>query len=512
MKFLLLIVSVLLVCVSCTDNPSGPTVPVAKPLINPSGGTYSSVQQVRITCSTSGAVIRYTLDGTEPAETSMQYSAPFQLPTPATVKAKAYRDKMLPSLTATATFQYQVANVFIIPMGGTYSSQQTVQIQALPPEAGIYYTTDGTAPDASSTLYAGPMVVNGNMNLKAIGIVEGWAPSPIVSVIFNFQVAQPAFSVTPGTYSNEFSLGISSPTADAVIRYTTDGTEPSETSELYSAPLNISVNTQIKAKAFKDGWNASPVISGDYFLRVASPVLSPPPGSFTSDANVAVTVSCSTPEAVIHYTLDGSVPTVSSAVYSSPIPLQMNTSVKAIAVRTGWNNSNVTSGNYSFNVYAPVFNPPGGQYSGYQFVSITSQTPGAEIRYTTNNTQPTPTSSLYTEPIFVNSSTIFRAKAYKQGFVESPVTSSSYIFSFQAATPYYIPAPDTYNEPISVTIACETAGAVIRYTTDGSDPNGGSQLYTEPILINSDTTFRAIAYYSNWAPSFIEEGAYTISP
>jgi hypothetical protein len=272
------------------------------------------------------------------------------------------------------------------------------------------------------------------------------------------------------------------------------------------------VNTQIKAKAFKDGWNASPVISGDYFLRVASPVLSPPPGSFTSDANVAVTVSCSTPEAVIHYTLDGSVPTVSSAVYSAPIPLQMNTSVKAIAVRTGWNNSNVTSGNYSFNVYAPVFNPPGGQYSGYQFVSITSQTPGAEIRYTTNNTQPTPTSSLYTEPIFVNSSTIFRAKAYKQGFVESPVTSSSYIFSFQAATPYYIPAPDTYNEPISVTIACETAGAVIRYTTDGSDPNGGSQLYTEPILINSDTTFRAIAYYSNWAPSFIEEGAYTISP
>jgi hypothetical protein len=201
MKFLLLIVSVLLVCVSCTDNPSGPTVPVAKPLINPSGGTYSSVQQVRITCSTSGAVIRYTLDGTEPAETSMQYSAPFQLPTPATVKAKAYRDKMLPSLTATATFQYQVANVFIIPMGGTYSSQQTVQIQALPPEAGIYYTTDGTAPDASSTLYAGPIVVNGNMNLKAIGIVEGWAPSPIVSVIFNFQVAQPAFSVNPGTYT-----------------------------------------------------------------------------------------------------------------------------------------------------------------------------------------------------------------------------------------------------------------------------------------------------------------------
>jgi hypothetical protein len=309
-----------------------------------------------------------------------------------------------------------------------------------------------------------------------------------------------------------FSLGISTPTAEAVIRYTTDGTEPSESSMLYTVPLNITANTQIKARAYKDGWNASTVISGDYYLRVASPAFNPPPSSFYSDADVAVTISCATPEAVVYYTIDGSIPTTSSELYVSPVPLEMNTTIKAIAVRTGWNNSNVTSGNYYFTVYAPVFNPSGGQYSGYQTVSMTSQTPGTEIRYTTNHTQPTLESILYTEPMIINTSVTFRAKAFKQGFVQSPETSSSYLFLYNVATPYYLPAPDNYSEPVSVIIACETEGADIRYTTDGSDPNAGSTQYTSPILVDSDITFRAIAYYSNWTPSNIEEGAYTFTP
>jgi hypothetical protein len=512
MKKLLAIVSVLIFLISCSKNPAGPDSTVAKPFINPSEGTYSTVQEVSISCATSEAEIRYTLDGTEPTELSPLYTEPFDLVSTATVKAKAYRDKMLPSLTATSYYQYQVSNVFIIPMGGTYTAQQTVQIIAVPPEANIYYTTDGTEPNTSSTLYTNALVINRNTNLRAIGSNEGWTPSPMVSVFFTFQVEQPAFSVAQGTYGSSFSLGISTPTVDAEIRYTTDGTDPTESSELYSTPLNITANTQIKARAYKDGWNASTEILGNYYLRVAAPVFNPAPGAFNSDANVEVTIGCATPEAVIHYTLDGSVPTISSAVYTSPIPIEMNTTVKAMAVRTDWNDSIITSGNYYLNVYAPVFNPPGGQYTGYQTISITSQTPDTEIRYTTNHTQPTPTSTLYTEPLVINTSVTFRARAFKQGFVQSPETSSSYLFSYYVATPYFLPAPDQYAEPISVTIACETVGAEIRYTTDGTDPNYSSPIYTEPIPIDSDTTFRARAYYSNWVPSNVEEGAYTFTP
>jgi hypothetical protein len=514
MKKILLFIVLVLVLVSCdqNNNPTSGQRTVATPSIAPGEGVYSSSQNLVISCSTSGAEIRYTLDGTEPTEESQLYDAPFQLTFTATVKARAFKDKWLPSAIASASYQFQVANLFVIPMGGSYVTPQTVQISSVTPEAVIYYTTDGTEPTVNSSVYSAPIIIDRNTNLKARGLLTGWTDGPTVSVNFSFQVEPPIFSLTPGTYNNPVSVALSTPTTGAEIRFTTDGTDPTASSDIYSAPLSIVANTQIKARAYKDGWNASSIISGTYNLKVAAPVLSPPPTSFNTDDIVNVTITCATTESTIHYTLDGSNPTTASTVYSTPISVTMNTTVKAMAERAGWVNSNVTTGTYNFTIYAPVFNPAGGQYTGYQEISMTSQTPDADIRYTINHTTPTQTSTLYTEPIVINTSTSFRAIAFKQGFTNSPETTSTYFFSYFVATPYFLPAPGEYTEPVSVTILCETVGADIRYTTDESDPNPSSPQYTEPILIDTDTIFKAKAYYSNWAPSNIETAEYTFTP
>ena len=61
------------------------------------------------------------------------------------------------------------------------------------------------------------------------------------------------------------------------------------------------------------------------------------------------------------------------------------------------------------------------------------------------------------------------------------------------ATPVISPASGTYYTSQTVEITCETAGATIFYTTDGSRPDGNSSVYETPITVSTTTTLKAIA-------------------
>ena len=70
-----------------------------------------------------------------------------------------------------------------------------------------------------------------------------------------------------------------------------------------------------------------------YVPTVAAPVVSPDGGSFSG--SVAVTLSAPTPGSAVRYTLDGSNPTESSALYASPLPLTHSANLRARAFRPG---------------------------------------------------------------------------------------------------------------------------------------------------------------------------------
>ena len=88
---------------------------------------------------------------------------------------------------------------------------------------------------------------------------EGGSGTPYVNV------AQPVFSVEAGTYSEAFSVTMTTSTDGAVIYYTTDGTEPSAQSTRYTEPVTISQTTTLKAVAVKDG-NTSSVTTATYVV------------------------------------------------------------------------------------------------------------------------------------------------------------------------------------------------------------------------------------------------------
>ena len=87
---------------------SGGVAKVDAPVFAPVSGTrfYPSTN-VTITCGTENASIYYTLDGSDPSDSSTLYSGPIALEATTTVKARAYKAEMAPSAVVSATYTYK---------------------------------------------------------------------------------------------------------------------------------------------------------------------------------------------------------------------------------------------------------------------------------------------------------------------------------------------------------------------------------------------------------------------
>jgi hypothetical protein len=84
------------------------------------------------------------------------------------------------------------------------------------------------------------------------------------------------FSVERGFHTVAFNLSLTTSTVGAVICYTTDGSEPTETSPIYTAPLTINQTTVVRARAFRDNWLPTNTDTQTYIFPqnwVAQPVL-----------------------------------------------------------------------------------------------------------------------------------------------------------------------------------------------------------------------------------------------
>ena len=125
------------------------------------------------------------------------------------------------------------------------------------------------------------------------------------------------------------------------IRYTVDGSNPTaSTGTVYNNTFDVgnSANSPvtIKAVTVRNG-NASDVSTEVVTLTLPEPVI-------TVDGDAGTATISATAGATIYYTTDGSTPTTSSAQYTSAISgLSMMTTIKAIAVKDGWNDSPVAS-------------------------------------------------------------------------------------------------------------------------------------------------------------------------
>ena len=160
----------------------------------------------------------------------------------------------------------------------------------------------------------------------------------------------------------------------------------------------------------------------------------------------------------------------------------------------------------------PTFSPAPGSYTSTQNVALSDATQGATIFYTTDGSTPTTSSTAYTGPIVIASTTTIKAIAAASGFANSAVATGTYIIGATptAATPMFSPAPGTYTGALTVTLSDTTAGAVIHCTTDGTMPTTSSPACST-VNISTTTTLSAIATASGFNPSAVISGTYTIN-
>jgi hypothetical protein len=421
------------------------TPTVEAPTISPSGGSYANPVQVSLACGTYQALIYYTTDGSNPTTSSLSYEGPFTLTSSATVKAKAfksgYNDSALAQASFTITVTPTVAQPTISPSGGIYADSVQVSLACTTSGATIRYTTDGSSPTASSTAYSGPFTLTSSATVKAKAFKSGYNDSVAASAGFTITVTPtvvaPTISPNGGSYANSVQVTLACATYQALIYYTIDGSNPTTSSLSYEGPFTLTSSATVKAKAFKSGYNDSAIASAGFSITVtptvAQPTISPNGGSYAD--SVQVTLACATSGATIRYTTDGSNPTASSTAYSGSLTLTSSATVKAKAFKSGYNDSAIASAGFTITVtptvVAPTISPNGGSYADSVQVSLACATSGATIRYTTDGSGPTASSTAYSGPFTLTSSATVKAKAFKTGYNDSPTAQAS--FSVQGA-------------------------------------------------------------------------------
>ncbi len=298
------------------------------------------------------------------------------------------------AITLNNTTPSKVATPVISPATGTYSSQQTVSISCSTQGAQIYVTTNGNNPVVGTTftrLYTGPFQVLQSTTVRAIGVLSGAANSNLATSFITISspgiVANPTVSPNGGSHNGSVTVTLSTSPSDAQIYYTTNGNTPllspfpNSFTRLYTGPFILTASATVRAIGVKAGLSNSGVAAVNFTINssgtVAPVVFSPAPGVYAGPQSVSMTSATS--GAVIYFTTNGNTPLLNpfpnsfTRIYSSPVSVTANTTIRAIATKSGMTNSATAVGIYTITP-ARVATDQAGSLN-YFFEENTQETP-----------------------------------------------------------------------------------------------------------------------------------------
>ncbi|UOY93349.1 PHB depolymerase family esterase [Ectobacillus sp. JY-23] len=161
------------------------------------------------------------------------------------------------------------------PAGGTYAGAVNVTLSTNV-AANTYYTTDGSTPTTSSSIYTGPISINASTTLKYFSIDTNGNTEAVQTQSYTIgtDTTPPVTTVNSagGTYTNAVTIQLSTNEA-ASTYYTTDGSTPTVNSTRYTGPFTLSGTTTLKYFSIDVSGNAEAVQTQTYTINVSQATL-----------------------------------------------------------------------------------------------------------------------------------------------------------------------------------------------------------------------------------------------
>ena len=284
-------------------------------------------------------------------------------------------------------------DIYIVdPPTITNNFDGTISLSTTTLGATIYYTTNGSTPNNTSTVYSSAFSLGDAEVIKAIAYVD-----LDFSIVSTYNVPQ---YDTPPTISFNNATSKVTITSEGTVYYNTgngsqDDPTPS-TGTPYSEPFDVNSVTTVKAIAISPGYLAS-TVAELAITKVATPTIQ-------NNGSNAISITSATDGATIYYTTDGTTPTTSSTEYTAPLTEGVSgVTIKAIAVKENMLNSAVGSGSVTLQCATPVIVRNCDGFS----ISCAFPATGVTIYYTIDESTPTLSSEhIPSGGSVINSSTV----------------------------------------------------------------------------------------------------------
>ena len=518
------------------------TAPVAAtPVISPDAGTFADSVVVTMTCATPGAQIRYTIAGEVPSATSTLYEGPFTVYSSCTVKAKAFMNNVSWEDSPVAEAAYTIVSgptLTVDPTSlafGPNSLTSTVNIYSASLTDPITISCNNSDFQLSATTFPAN-VGNTSFTITYAGFgpafgtvtVSSGTLSATIDLVATAQLPAPVITPASGTTDTVITVVMSDDVQGAGIGYTLDGTDPDVSSPTYNQPiiLNVPGTYVVKAYAFLEGWGSSDITTATY--TVVAPVV---PSNdtimystgFEAEEGFTATQTYNNPSIV--YT--GAEGQQWGTVYGTPATNDHICGAQSMQMR--WYTTAASTLGYTFTNF---------DIRNVTYVTFDAKSPNGlklNVSYSIDGGNTYVGDSLYT--IATGGRHNYRFNVSETGeynFVRlkfavvlpetAPSGTSKLIIDSLVAfgvpgvvvnvveTPVIAPNGGTYYEAFDATITCATADAVIRYTTDGSEPTETSTVYSAPVAISGTTTLKAKAWKTGMDASMVATATYNFPP
>ncbi len=454
----------------------------------------------------------------------------------------------------------------ITPGGGTFTKSQSVKLSTTTASADIYYTLDGSVPTPGSTLYTEPITLSTDTTLNAIASAPDYVQSATSSATFTFTDQTPAPALTPagGTYTATQKVTISDTDTKAKIYYTTDGSTPKASSNLYAGPITVSASETINAIAIDSSLLNSNVVSAAYVIQAGGSSINFGSG-FSSVAGLTLNGSTiATDDSRLQLT-NGQDNEAGSVFWNTPIGIQ------AFTTDFSFQLSQAQADGFTFtiqNVGPTALGGAGGGlgYSGinnsvaikFDIYSNSGEGTDSTGVYTDGAQPKTPAVDMTSSGVLLNSGDSMLAHVTYDGTtlimnlldlvtnksftLKDPInipqvvgSNTAYVgftggtgglsasqkilywtYATQSVTPItsapvFSPAAGTYSTAQNIQLSSKSTGAVIYYTTNGTTPTTQSAVYKSAIPIGAGTTtIEAFAVATGSSPSSVVTATYVV--